>query len=370
MASVPPIIEELQRELDLSATAAGLLTALPVLCFGALAPLAPALARRLGAELVLVLALFPIVAGLAARAAGSTFALFAGTVMAGAGVAVANVAVPSLVKGRFDRATGLVTGLYVGALTGGAALAAGLTVPFQGAFGWQVALAAWAIPAAVALVVVLSSLAREPASTARAEQGEIRALLGDPLAWQVTLYMGLQSLVFYAGLTWLPSVLRDDGYSAAAAGTLLAVYALGGIPASLVVPSLATRMRDQRSLAAAITLLEAVALLGLLVAPGAAVVWVLLFALGQGGAIALALTLIVLRAPDSARAAELSGMAHAIGYALAAVGPLAVGALRDWTGGWDAPLAALLLATVPLLAAGVAAGRAVTVRPSRGGRLA
>ena len=333
-----------------------------MLCFGALAPLAPALARRLGAELVLVLALLPVLVGLAARGAGSTAALFAGTVMAGAGVAVANVTVPSLVKGRLDRATGLVTGLYVAALTGGAALAAGLTVPFADALGWQAALALWAVPAAAALVVAVTAFAREPGSTARAEQGDLRALLRDAVAWQVTLYMGLQSLVFYAALTWLPSVLRDDGYSAATAGTLLAVFALAGIPASLVVPSVATRMSDQRWLAAAITLLEAVALIGLLLAPGAAFAWVVLFALGQGGAIALALTLMVLRAPDATRAAELSGMAQTIGYALAAVGPFALGALRDWSGAWEAPLVALVLTTVALLVVGVAAGRAQTVR--------
>jgi MFS transporter, CP family, cyanate transporter len=177
--------------------------------------------------------------------------------------------------------------------------------------------------------------------------------------------MALQSLVFYAALAWLPSILRADGYSAAAAGTLLALYALGGIPASLLVPVLATRLRDQRLLAAGVTVLEAAALLGLLLAPEGAVAWVALFALGQGGAIALALTLMVLRAPDPRRAAELSGMAQAIGYALAAFGPLAVGALHDWSGAWDLPLVALLLATSPLLAVGVAAGRARTVQPSR-----
>jgi MFS transporter, CP family, cyanate transporter len=312
-----------------------------------------------------LLALLPMLVGVLARAAGSTAALFAGTVLAGAGIAVANVIVPSVVKGRFDRGTGVVTGLYVAALTGGAALAAGLTVPFERSLGWQAALAVWALPTALALVIAAAAVARGPASTARAEEGDLRGLLRDSLAWQVTLFMALQSLVFYAALAWLPSILRADGYNAAAAGTLLALYALGGIPASLLVPVLATRLRDQRLLAAGVTVLEAAALLGLLLAPEGAVAWVALFALGQGGAIALALTLMVLRAPDPRRAAELSGMAQAIGYALAAFGPLAVGALHDWSGAWDLPLAALLLATPPLLAVGVAAGRARTVRPSR-----
>jgi CP family cyanate transporter-like MFS transporter len=361
------VIDEVADDLELSSAAAGLLTSAPILCFGLLAPIAPLLARRLGAERALLLALLPIVVGVLVRAESSTAALFAGTLLAGAGIAVANVVVPSVVKGRFERRAGVLTGLYVATLGGGAALAAGLTVPIERALGagWQAGLAVWAIPAAAAAAILALALARDKGPlTARGGPGDARALLGDGLAWQVTLYMGLQSLIFYVALTWLPSILRDGGYGAGEAGALLALFALGGIPPSLVVPILATRVRDQRTIAAGVAALEAAAVIGLLLAPGAAILWVFLFAIGQGAAFSLALTLIVLRAPDSRRAAELSGMAQAIGYSLAAVGPLAVGALHDWSGGWDAPLAALLVTTVPLLATGVAAGRARTVRPS------
>jgi MFS transporter, CP family, cyanate transporter len=364
VASVPPVIDEISDDLDLSSAAAGLLTSAPILCFGLLAPVAPLLARRLGAERVLLLALIPLTAGVLLRAESSVFALFAGTLVAGAAIAVANVVVPSIVKGRFARRAGRLTGFYVAALGAGAALAAGLTVPIERALGagWEAGLAVWALPAAAAAALLGVAVARDEGRiTARDGPGDARVLLGDPLAWQVTLYFGLQSIVFYIALTWLPSILRDSGFGAGAAGALLALFALGGIPASLVVPIVATRMRDQRAIAAGIAALEAVAVVGLLAAQGAALLWVTLFALGQGGAFSLALTLIVLRAPDSSRAAELSGMAQAIGYSLAAFGPLAAGALHDWSGGWDAPLVALLLATVPLLAAGVAAGRARTV---------
>ncbi len=204
-------MDELQDELDLSATAAGFLTAAPVLCFGLLAPLAPVLARRFGAERVVLLALLPIIAGVLGRAAGSSAALFAGTILAGAGVAVANVIVPSVVKGRFRR-SGAITGVYVATLTIGAALAAGLTVPLERSLGWQGALAVWALPAVLAAVVVGAAVLRRSGSpTARGGEGDARRLLGDLRAWQVTLYMGLQSLVFYAALAWLPSILRADG---------------------------------------------------------------------------------------------------------------------------------------------------------------
>ena len=362
MASIPPITDELQSELGLSATAAGILTAAPVLCFGAFAFVAPVLARRTGAERLLWLALIPIVVGVAGRAAGSSAALFAGTVLAGIGIAIGNVILPSIVKNRFEHATGLVTGTYVAALTAGAALAAGLTVPLERSIGWQAALAVWALPAVAAFAVLGTTLSgdRTP-SPIQGQSGGVQGLLRDRLAWQVTLYMGLQSLVFYAGLAWLAAILRDDGYSPGTAGALLAVYALGGIPSAAVVPVLAERMRDQRVLAAVVCTAEGVALLGLLLATDAAVAWVTLLALGQGGAFSLALALMVLRAPNATVAADLSGMAQGFGYALAALGPFAIGALDDWSGSWDVALSALVAMTVPLLVVGVQAGRARTV---------
>jgi CP family cyanate transporter-like MFS transporter len=198
--------------------------------------------------------------------------------------------------------------------------------------------------------------------TARGGITATRALLRDPLAWQVTLFMGLQSLIFYSGLAWLPSILRDEGFTAGEAGAALSLYALGGIPPSLVVPPLATRLRSQSTLVVATAAFEVAALAGLLAAPGAALLWVVLYAIGQGSAFSLALTLIVLRSPDAYRANELSGMAQSIGYTLAAAGPLALGALHDATGDWTAPLGVLLALTIPLCLTGVLAGRDAQVR--------
>jgi MFS transporter, CP family, cyanate transporter len=360
VASVPPVVDEIAGALDLSAAAAGLLTSTPVLCFGVLAPVAPVLARRVGAERVLLFALVPILVGLLLRGVASTTALFVGTLLVGCGIAVGNVIVPAVLKGRFERRLGPATGLYAATLAAGAALAGGLTVPIQRALdvGWAAALAVWAIPAAVATVVVLAALIRDRVTaTARDGRGDARDLLRDRVAWQVTAYMGLQSLLFYAALAWLPSILRDSGYSPEAAGALLALYAAGGVPASLLAPVLATRMPAQSALTALATTAMAAGIAGLLVAPEASVVWVALLACAQGASLGLALTLIVLRAPDPKRAAELSGMAQAIGYGLAAAGPLAVGVLHDAGGGWELPLAVLLVLTVPLLAAGLGAGR-------------
>jgi CP family cyanate transporter-like MFS transporter len=361
---VPPVIDEIAADLGFSTTVAGLVTSAPILCFGLLAPVAPLLARRLGAELTLVLALVPVVVGVLVRSAPSTAALFAGTILAGAGVAVGNVVVPAIVKGRFERQTGAVMGVYVATLAGGAAVAAGLTVPIERALdgGWQAALAVWALPAMVATGIMgLAVLTDRGHSTPRVGTGGLRNLLGNSLAWQVTAYMGLQALIFYAGLAWLPSILRDHGFGAGEAGALLALYALGGIPTSLAVPVVATRVRDQRLLAAGLTLLETAGLAGLLLVPVAAWLWVSLLALGQGATFSLALTLFVLRSADSTRAGELSGMAQAIGYCVAAAGAFLVGALEDWSGGWDVPLAVLIALSFALVVAGLGAGRNLVV---------
>jgi CP family cyanate transporter-like MFS transporter len=353
-------VDEIADDLGMSAAAAALLTTLPVLCFGLFAPAAPVLSRRLGAERVLLVALVPILAGLLVRSAPSTAALFAGTLLLGAGIAVGNVIVPAVLKGRFAGSVGPLTGVHSATLSGGAALAAGLTVPIQSALdvGWRGALVFWAIPAALTVAVVLVALVRDRATaTARGQHGGALGLLGDGLAWQVTLYMGLQSMLFYAALAWLPSILRDDGYSAETAGALLALFAIGGVPASLLAPVLATRLRSQGALTTIAALGVATGLTGLLVAPGAAPAWVALLALSQGASLGIALTIIILRAPDPKRAAELSGMAQTIGYGLAAAGPFVLGLLHDASGGWELPLAVLLASTVPLVAVGLGAGR-------------
>jgi CP family cyanate transporter-like MFS transporter len=358
VASVPPVIDEIEDDLGLSSAASGLLTSLPVLCFGVVAAAAPGLTRRLGAERTLLAALVPVTLGVALRADASVAALFAGTIVAGAGIAVANVVVPAVVKARFEAWIGVLMGVYVAALGAGAALAAGLTAPLTNALDgqWNAALALWALPAALALVVIAPGVLRARATFGN-EPGSTRELLRDRLAWQVTFFFGTQSLLFYAGLAWLPSILRDEGYSAESAGTALALYALLGIPPSLVVPVLAARMRDQRLLVAIATAFEVAAILGLLLATDFAFLWVACFAVGQGAAFSLALTLMVLRAPDADRAASLSALAQSVGYTIAAAGPFLLGALHDATGGWDAPLATMVALTAALLAAGLGAGK-------------
>jgi CP family cyanate transporter-like MFS transporter len=365
LASVGPVLSDIRSDLGLSGTAAALLTALPVLCLGGLAAAAPALARRWGMEPTVALVLGVLVIGLVLRVLGGPGLLFAGTVAAAGGIAVANVLLPALIKRDFPAGTGTMMGVYTMALSGSAAVAAGLTVPIGVAVGrgWRGALGVWALPAALALLLWL---AFSRGHTAPEAQRSRSSLLRSPLAWQVTVFFGLQALVFYAVLGWLPSVYRDSGYSAAAAGFVLSLSALVQIPVTLLLPRFAGRASGQRIDVAAATLLTGAGLGGVLLAPTAApYLWAVLLGAGQGAAFALGLLFFVLRTRDSADTARLSALAQTAGYLLAGTGPLLFGALHDVSASWTPPLVLLLVLLVPQLWTGLLAARPLHVGDRR-----
>jgi CP family cyanate transporter-like MFS transporter len=212
-------------------------------------------------------------------------------------------------------------------------------------------------PAALALVCWLPLIRNHTRPPRQPHVGT--PLARNPLAWQVTVFFGLQSLQFYVMLGWLPSIYREHGYSPAAAGFLLSLSGLVQIPVTLLLPHFATRAGNQVAYIVASTAMLGVGLVGILVAPTAApYLWVVLIGVGSGACFALALALIVLRARRVAETARLSAMAQTVGYLISAVGPLIFGILREATGSWTAPLVLLMLLLVPQLWCGALAGRA------------
>ena len=366
-AAVGPLLDRIRADTGLSATGAGVLTTLPVLCFGALAPLAPVLVRRLGERATAALALAFVLFGLLVRLAPGLGFLFFGTAVAGAAIAVGNVLLPVLVRGNFPERVGLLTGMYTTALIGFAALAAGISVPVADAFGggWRPGLAIWAIPAAIALAVwapQLRHVRRSAVATGDRQVAGARALLHDRVAWSVTLFFAVQSAGFYATLAWLPSVFHSHGISTARAGLLLSLSLVIGLIPSLTVPSLAARSRDQRPFVIAFVTCVAAGWLGVILAPTAApYLWVLLLGFGQNAVFPLALTLIVLRGGTVTSTASLSTLVQTVGYLVAAAGPLAIGAVHDITGSWTPALIVLLALLGPQLIVGLAAARNRTV---------
>lgn len=362
ITAVGPIVDDIRADLGLSSAAAGLLTTLPVLAFAGASPIAVPLSRRIGIERTLAGALVLLLSGILLRITGTTAAAFAGTAMLGAAIAGGNVLLPALAKRELPERVGAVTSAYVTLMVGFAAIASTVSVPLadDAGLGWQGALAVWAIPAIVALTVWLPRAWRgappvDPGTTRRRPTPMRRSRI----AWQVTAYMGLQSFAFFVLVAWFPDLLQDNGVSASRAGLLMGIMQAAGLVATVFVPVLATRARNQQGLVLLSTALGVTAMAGLLVAPGdLALVWTLCVGVAGAMTLSLSLAFFVLRTRDGADAAALSGMAQSLGYLVAASGPFLIGALHDATGGWTAPIIVFLTVWVLIGVAGLFAGRA------------
>ncbi|QXI54564.1 CynX/NimT family MFS transporter [Pseudomonas alvandae] len=362
LSSMAPLLSEVSKSLGLSAAQAGLLTTLPVLCLGLFAPLAPVLARRFGAERVVLGILLTLAGGIVLRSSFGQIGLFAGSILAGASIGIIGVLLPGIVKRDFAKQAGTMTGVYTMALCLGAAMAAGATVPLSEQLGenWALGLGFWVVPALLAAVFWLPQVGQKHGAHQVAYR--VRGLLRDPLAWQVTLYMGLQSSLAYIVFGWLPSILIGRGLSPTEAGLVLSGSVIVQLISSLSAPWLATRGKDQRLAIVIVMLMTLGGLFGCLYAPIDGLWgWAILLGLGQGATFSLALTLIVLRSRDAHVAANLSGMAQGFGYTLASLGPFAVGVVHDLTGGWNALGWIFGLVGVGAIIAGVGAGRALYV---------
>lgn len=353
-SSLGPVLPELMADTGLSKFGASLLSTVPVLCLGVFGPLAPRLARRFGVEWAIVIALAILTVGTALRGIPTGPGQFVGAVLAGIAIGIGNVLVPGLIKRDFADRTALIMGVHTMMLCLGGALGAGVAVPLEHLLGgsWAGSLAFWAIPALAAALLWLPHLPRRGANGGM-RRFVVRGLWRDPLAWQLTLFTAFQSAVFYAGVAWLPPIMRARGLDAEDAGLVVSISILVQLISSFAAPALATRGRDQRLPALAFEAVMGVGLLGVLYAPLSTVwVWSVVLGLGQGAVFALALTMIVLRARDSHVAAELSSMVQSVGYTVASLGSLAAGLVYGQASGREA-VAGLF---VVLIAAGSAAG--------------
>ncbi|MGW3916873.1 CynX/NimT family MFS transporter [Streptomyces sp. NPDC005070] len=367
VTSLGPVLEEVRASLGMSATAAGVLTSVPAACFALVGSAAPRLARRYGSDRVIAAGMAAIAAGLALRPLVDGTGMFVAlSGLALAGIAVANVLLPVVVKQRFADRVGMMTGLYSMALNLGASSAAAVTVPLAKAFGgdWRVGLGAWAALAVVAVPPWIA-LARHPvAHTSRTKTGSPDSasaprtrLTRNPTAWALTIYFGLQATAAYVVIGWLPQIFRDAGLSAAAAGLLFAVTSVLGVPLSFVLAAVAGRLRSQSGVAVTIGVFGIAGYVGLWAAPAAApLLWAVLLGVANCS-FPLALTMIGMRGRDSATVIRLSAFAQSAGYLLSIPGPVVVGVLYQHSGNWRIPLVFMTLLMLPQLAAGWLAGR-------------
>ncbi|MFD2396832.1 MFS transporter [Prauserella oleivorans] len=367
VTSVGAVLDEVQRALGATETWAGALTTMPGLCFSLAGFGAPWLARRIGLHAAVAVALGVLAVGLVVRVLNGPFVVLAGTLVASAGIALANVLIPVVVKTSFAARLGLMTGIYTAALQTGGALGSAVTPPLSDAGGgWRGGLGGWAVLAVLALALWFAATRRpagertdgvDGATPVSHHESARRSLLRNRLAWIVTGFFGTQACFAYIMMGWMPQVLIDAGVSRTAAGLLLGLVSLLGLPVSLLVPPLVTARGGLGWWTVGLGLLGITGVVGLMAAPSAApLLWSILVGLGMA-VFSLAIAAIALRARTGTDTATLSGMAQGFGYLLGALGPFLFGLLRDLTGGWTVPLGMVLVVLCGQLVFGWLAGK-------------
>jgi CP family cyanate transporter-like MFS transporter len=361
LSSIGPLIDFIRQDIGISETLLGLLTTLPLIAFGVVSTMTSLFTKRFGIGNTLTGALILLTSGIIIRSLGGIFPLYLGTILLGIAIAFGNVLIPALIKRNFPHKAGIVTSLYSGIMSLGAAFAAGLSVPLavEMNLGWRGSLGVWAVLAFIALIIWIPNIKRINRTPPRRSFKEaMKKLSGSLLVWKLALYMGLQSLAFYVILAWLPAILIDRGFDATYAGWMLSLSQATGIIGAILIPIWAGSRKDQRLVIVSLIIVELIALIGLMI-PGLGMVelWVGLIGMVLGGTFGLALLLIVLRSDDAETAAELSGIVQSIGYFIAASGPFIVGVIYDLTHVWNYALALLIVVAILKLLMGVGVGK-------------
>jgi CP family cyanate transporter-like MFS transporter len=357
LTGLGPLVGAIRTSTHLSNSLTGMLTSFPLLAFAIFSPLAPKIARRLGMESTLMASLILLTAGIIVRSLPSVTTLFLGTFIIGLAIAVGNVLLPSLVKRDFPTQVGPMTGAYSVSMNVFGALASGISFPLSdvAGLGWRGSLASWALLAGLAVICWLPQLRYRHVAEVPGGGGSIWR---SALAWQVTLFMGLQSFLFYINATWLPVILHERGMSITSAGWMLSAMQFVSLPISFIVPVLAARQTNQKGIVVVTVIFHLIGYVGLLFGNVELTwLWMICIGIAVGSSISLALAFFGLRTQDARQAAELSGMAQSIGYLLAAFGPILFGYLHDLTNTWFVSIMILVIVSVLLLFVGLGAGR-------------
>ncbi len=373
ITGVGPISDLIQASTGLSTSAMGMLASIPVFCMGIGALLTPALIKRIGMDTTVTCALVGLGVTIVVRSFIPGVGLWVGTVGVGLMIGLLNAVLPPIIKRDFpQRATGL-TGLYSAALTLSSAVSAGVSVPIAGASSWRIATGIWVLLVVIGVVAwawsmrVRSSLVWQGAyGTSGRQENRIihdEATLTRPvwkvgLAWAMTSFMGLQSFLFYTMVQWLPDLEKSTGVLAEVAGVHMMFFQMAGLAATLIITAVQGERADQRVVTVGTALAWGVGLAGMLLAPGAVLMWVILMGGGSGASFYTALSFISTRTSTTAEASAVSGMSQSVGYFIAAVGPTLAGMLAESVS-WNAVLAMALVVNAVLLGLGLIAGRPV-----------
>lgn len=351
ITSVGPLVNDIQNDLGLAHWSAGLLTSLPLIAFAVMSPIVPNISGNLTNSWTLIMGLIFLLLGLFIRTVANLFFLFFGTFLVGVGIAVLNVILPGIVKDKFPQKFALMTGVYTTSMSVFAALASGMSVPLASGLnlGWKYALLVWSVPAVIALIfwlfIVKIDKKDRPKDIKISGKQETSNLWRSSLAWQIALFMGLQSSLFYVTITWLPDILFSKGVSREMAGWLLSLTQFIGLPANFFVPILAERYSSQQKVALGICSFSLIGYFLLLISSAfwVIIIGIALIGFGLSGTFSLALSFLGLRVRNARQASQLSGMSQSLGYIFAAVGPMLIGYIYDFSEKWTVPIITLII---------------------------
>ena len=349
ITAVGSLVEMIKAEYMMSNATAGFITTLPLIAFSLVSPFVAGISHKLGYGKTMGLGLILILIGEVVRSYTNLTGLFIGTAFLGVGIAIGNVLIPGIIKLKFPDRVGLITSFYTSSMLIFAAVGAGISVPLASELnlGWRSALASWFFLTSVTFIIWSPQLkVKGNRSSSKIHPANLDNKLSSgsvwrsPIAWSVTLFMGIQSFVFYSLVAWLPTIIISKGMTATFAGTMALTYQLTGIPTALIIPLFCDRFKNQRGLVFITFFLYISGMTLLLISQTqvSILISVLLMSLAMGGSISLSIAFISMRSPNSKRAAELSGMAQTAGYLLAAVGPILMGMIYDLFENWSFPI--------------------------------
>nr|WP_235822752.1 MFS transporter [Cytobacillus massiliigabonensis] len=362
ITAVGPLVGSIRADTGISNGLAGLLTTLPLLAFAIMSSFTPKFAEKIGNKWCVLIGLVTLGTGIIMRSVGMLVFLFSGTILIGLGIAICNVLLPGIVKRSFPRKVGLLTGIYTLSMGLWAGMAPGLSTPLAEGMnlGWQMSLGVWTILVFIAIIIWIPQLKSKKLSAALPPLESANSSIWlSPIAWQVTFFMGLQSMIYFSFTAWLPEILHSEGMSISASGWMVTLLQFSGLPANFIIPVLADRLPNQKGIAIGIGVFCFIGLAGLLSSGNTIIstISIILIGIALGAAISHSLTLIGLRAANAKQAADLSGMAQSVGYLLAALGPFVIGYLFDLFHSWTIPLILLGVISLLMTFAGFGAGR-------------
>lgn len=366
ITSLSPLVDLIRRDIPISSTLTGFLTTLPLLAFAILSPFVPKLSRRFGMEYTVFAALLTLFAGTLIRLGNNEFSLLAGTLFIGLGIAVGNVILPALIKKEFPHRLGMMTGIYSISMNTCAAAASALSVPIANSTGlnWKGTMLVITVICLLAVFFWLPQLRHNDKPVRQAAHAFVSAkkqpIWRSGLAWKITLFMGLQSLLFYVFVAWLPDMLLDQGMSSVRAGFMLSLLMVAQIPFTFMMPIIAGRLKSQLSLLIGTGFFYLAGFILLMTSGGnlaLTALSIIMIGIAGGTSFSLAMMFFSLRTRSAHEASEISGMAQSVGYLLAATGPFLFGFLHDTIHNWTIPMLVLIAAALVFLAVGIAPSR-------------